>query len=299
MRIAIIILLHEYNEQQKQLINHLSKDFDVYVHVDKRSKININEIKSTNVFVFSEYKIYWGDFSLVLATIFLFRKAFEHKHKRYIVISGADIPLKSNSEIYDFFESNRNEYFSYFELPDSRWKGNGGFDRFDYYWPKLYVRGASNIFQCLISKISNKIIDSFIIPFLSKLKIHRKRIKNIKYYGGTNWMDLTDNCVSQILSLIDTNKCIIKKFKHTRCCDEVFFQTIILNYVKNINIENTVLRYIDWETGPEYPRTLRMEDYSKLKKSNKIFARKFNSSVDNEIIKKIYLNNDLSLFNHK
>lgn len=288
MKIAILILIHENSDQQKQLINHLSKDFDVYVHVDKRSKIDINEIAGPRVFVFSEYKVYWGDISLTLATIFLFRKAFTQKYERYILISGADIPLKTNSVINDFFQNNTTEYFSYFELPDSRWNGNGGFDRFDYFYPKLYKRGATNKFLCFSSKAINKIQISYIIPVLKKLKIHRKRIKNIKYYGGANWINITNNCVEQILNFLDNNKSFLKKFNHTRCCDEVFFQTIILNYIKNVNVENKSLRYIDWESGPERPRTLRMSDYEKLKQSDALFARKFNAAVDNDIIQKVY-----------
>ena len=292
MKIAILMLLHEYNEQQKNLINHLSKDFDVYIHVDKRSKINIQQINSKNVFAFEEYKVYWGHFNIVLATLFLLRKASEKKYDRYLLVSGQDMPLKSTKDIYAFFDNNTNEYLCVFELPHKRWTGNGGFDRVDYYYPKSFSRGNSNLFRVIFSRIIRKINRVCIIPMLKLLKIHRRRIKGIKYYGGSEWFNLTHNCVSQILSFLDNNENYYKSFKHTDCSDEVFFQTLICNYVKNVNLVKSALRYDDWQTGPEYPRILRVSDYEKLRQTDFLFARKFNASIDNDIILKLY--NDIN-----
>ena len=101
-------------------------------------------------------------------------------------------------------------------------------------------------------------------------------------------MDLTDDCVSQIMQYLDKNKFFLKKFKFTRCADEIFFQTIIKNFVSGICIEEKSLRYVDWESGPEYPRILRLEDYDKIMKSGCIFARKININVDSDIINKLY-----------
>jgi len=46
MKITIVVLIHEYKEQQKNLIRNLAKDFDVFVHIDKRTKIKfiLNEL---------------------------------------------------------------------------------------------------------------------------------------------------------------------------------------------------------------------------------------------------------------
>lgn len=60
MKIAIMMLIHEYKEQQKILIRNLAKDFDVFVHVDKRSKIKVEDLEMKNVFPYSKYKVYWG-----------------------------------------------------------------------------------------------------------------------------------------------------------------------------------------------------------------------------------------------
>ena len=281
------MLIHEYNEHHEKLINNLSKDFDVFLHIDKRSKIRLDNLKSEKVFIFKKYKVYWGSYNQILATLFLFKTSNKNNYDRYIFISGSDIPIKSNSEIKVFFENNKNEYFSFSQLPTSFWNENGGFDRIDYFYSHSLSRGNINLFEKIVNKIQ-RIINTGIINPLMHLFNLKRRIKNLKYYGGANWMDLTGNCVSQIIEFTNHNKKFVKKFRYTRCADEIFFQTIICNYVENIKIENLCLRYIDWKSGPEFPKILRYEDYHKIKESNCLFARKVNPFVGSKIIYMLY-----------
>ncbi|TVM00769.1 MAG: glycosyl transferase [Candidatus Brocadia sp. WS118] len=286
MRIAILILIHKYTQQQIRLINNLATDFDIYVHIDKRTIIIEKDICSNNVYAFKKYNVYWGSFNQIQATIMLLKEANKKHYDRYIIISGEDIPIKTNSEIKDFFCNNTKEYFEYSQLPRSVWGGNGGFDRIDYYYLNSLNRGISNRVKRKVYKILEGINAQVIIPFMKKNGICRRM--NIKYFGGTNWMNLTDNCTNQILDYIKNNKQYVNSFKHTRCADEIFFQTIICNYTHGIELENNSLRYVDWKKGPETPRILRMEDYEELEKSICLFARKFNQEVDNDIITRMF-----------
>ena len=45
-KICFLILAHKNQSQLMRLINHLKKDFDIYIHIDKNSKLNLksNEI---------------------------------------------------------------------------------------------------------------------------------------------------------------------------------------------------------------------------------------------------------------
>lgn len=117
---------------------------------------------------------------------------------------------------------------------------------------------------------------------------------DIRFFGGANWMDLTGNCVNQIIRFAEENPKFLKRFRHTLCPDEIFFQTIICNHAKNVQLQKKHLRYIDWTIEPDSPpsrtspRTLRMCDFEKIKESPAIFARKFDAKIDNEVIEKIY-----------
>lgn len=56
------------------------------------------------------------------------------------------------------------------------------------------------------------------------------------------------------------------------------------NSVFSKDMINNNLRYVDWSEGKVNPKTLPMEDAEKLKNSEKLFARKFNTEVDNKIL---------------
>ncbi|GHV81412.1 hypothetical protein AGMMS49944_32030 [Spirochaetia bacterium] len=122
------------------------------------------------------------------------------------------------------------------------------------------------------------------LHILNKIKT---RPLDYDFYGGANWTNYTHNCVKKIFEYLQKDKKYINRFKWTNCADEIFYQTII-HQNDGLNIEDNCLRYVDWESGPEYPRTLRMDDYETIMKSGALFARKFDFNVDKKIMESIY-----------
>ena len=120
----------------------------------------------------------------------------------------------------------------------------------------------------------------------SILKI-RRGLHNLQFYGGDQWFNLSENAAKKVLEVFRQQK-FRKVFKYTNCADEIIIPTLIMNsdYDKKMLI-NKSLRYIDWSTGPEYPRTLTIEDQGTLLNSDANFARKFDESKDFDIIKLI------------
>jgi hypothetical protein len=70
--------------------------------------------------------------------------------------------------------------------------------------------------------------------------------------------------------------------------DEIFFHTIILNSSFASNVVNDDLRCIDISEG-RGPRIWRKSDLEILAQSKGLFARKFDTSVDREILDLIEL----------
>lgn len=77
----------------------------------------------------------------------------------------------------------------------------------------------------------------------------------------------------------------------------MFFQTIIFNSkfrekvymideASNSNIMS--LRYIDWNSGPEFPKLLDSDDFIKIKNTDCILARKFNPKIDLSEYEKVF-----------
>ena len=276
MDIAIIMLVHNNGQQIQRLINHLSNDFDVYVHIDKRCSLRIKEFE--NVFVYKKFKTYHGSYNQIIATLYLLKMAFEKGYDRYILISGQDLPLKTNEEIRNFFINNNKEYIDISKIPTPEG------------WPdmkRLTTYNLNNIYRGLSGKKIEKLLYKIIKKFVYYLSRIVPRKIDYDFYGGANWTNYTHNCVKGIFEYLDKDKKYIKRFKWTSCADEIFYQTIIVN-INDLIIEKNCLRYIDWKSGPEHPRILREEDCEKIIGSNALFARKFDDNIDKNIIEIIY-----------
>ncbi|OEJ16874.1 glycosyl transferase [Brachyspira hampsonii] len=256
-----------------RLINHLKKDFDIYVHIDKKSKLNLKTFD--NVKIYKKYKVYHAEVSQIISTLFLINEAYENNYDRYVFISGQDVPLKTNKEIIDFFNTNKNSEFISYEST----KHNSHLKK----WEDIRLNH-----YCSNSRI-NRVFHSSVRKFIFALLPNRKTIENV--YFGSSWWNLTNNAVKYILEYIQKSPDFLKRFYHTWGGDEYFFQSILLNSLFKENCVNDGLRYIDWsEKYGSNPVTFRFEDYDNIKNNirNNLFARKFDENIDNDIIDKLY-----------
>ncbi|WP_297207598.1 beta-1,6-N-acetylglucosaminyltransferase [uncultured Brachyspira sp.] len=278
-KICFLIAAHKNHDQLMRLINHLKKDFDIYVHIDKKSKLDIKSFD--NVKVYKKYKIYHAEFSQVIGTLFLLNESSKNNYDRYIFISAQDIPLKTNKEIIDFFskeENNDKEFINYREVIKNDTFYEVSKDRLCYYYPHF----------CIINYY-HKLFHYKIRNILLKIWPKRKMIENL--YNGSSWWNLSDNAVKYILEYVEKNTNYIKRFNYTWCSDEYFFQSILLNSKFASNCKDEYLRYVDWswKYGAN-PVTFKLEDYDDIKSKcgNSLFARKFDENIDNDIIDKLY-----------
>ena len=110
-----------------------------------------------------------------------------------------------------------------------------------------------------------------------------------KLYKGSQWFTLTDKTIQYVFNYINTNPTYLKSFKKSLCCDEVFFQTIIFNNQdlkeKIYGLDSNLLdcemggRYIDWITGPDFPKILDESDLNRTYKSQLLFSRKYKENI--------------------
>jgi hypothetical protein len=77
---------------------------------------------------------------------------------------------------------------------------------------------------------------------------------------------------------------IVGFFRHTYIPDELFFHTMLLNSPMRDTVVNENLRFIAWDPGRPNPRTLVRGDLEVLRRSGKLFARKFDPLVDGDIL---------------
>lgn len=120
MKIAILILAHKDGEYLNRLVGRLSQDFDVFIHADRR--FSYFTVLNPRVTIIPErYRSDWGSYRQILATLALFRTAHSGMYDRYLLISGQDIPLRSNAEIIKYFSASPDtDFVAHFERDDER-----------------------------------------------------------------------------------------------------------------------------------------------------------------------------------
>lgn len=71
---AILISAYKDTDYLKRLINFFDKDFEILVHLDKKSKIDPQDIQiNSNVHVFKKYTINW-EVSIILKLYYFYFK---------------------------------------------------------------------------------------------------------------------------------------------------------------------------------------------------------------------------------
>lgn len=287
---AYLIMAHTNFNQLGKLIELLDyKQNDIYIHIDKKSKFNEEELKShakvSNIYFVKRVKVTWGSFSQIQAELNLLSEATINNYDYYHLISGIDMPIKKNDDIQNFFEKNNGKIFLHF-------RGNKEYkeviDRVKYYYICTDFRKKKGL-----EKVIKYI---FFHLFLTVQKIFRvNRIKNIngKIRTGANWFSITNDLAQYV---VKNKEKIIKQYKMTFCADEVFLQTIVFNnekfreklyYNKFDDNYISILRKIEWRDYRPY--TWKIQDFDYLmEQKDYLFARKIDEKIDKDLVEKIY-----------
>lgn len=211
----------------------------------------------------------WSDISQADVEVDLFHSVLQsgNTYSRIHLISGADLPIKSQDDIHDFFKDKQEEFI-------------------DISTPKQYIRRIKyyhffvrNRRKYPLAELVRKILILIQVPFVNRLK-HCP----LKFAYGANWCSLTQGAVKEI---VDKWKIYRPIFTNSTSCDELYKQMILLANPSFAFAKEGNLRYVDFSSQQPSPKTLRMEDYDKIMRSGCLFARKFDVNVDKEIVSEI------------
>lgn len=96
-----------------------------------------------------------------------------------------------------------------------------------------------------------------------------------KIYWGFIWGTYPRYAIEYVLNYLKSHREFWKDLSTCKIPEELCFQTILMNSDYKEKVVNNNLRYWNFEGGDgSGPIYLGMEDYSKIEKSNAIFARK-------------------------
>lgn len=288
---AILIMYHnDYYILEKLLKQIDNENFDIYLHVDKKTKnfdftSTKKILKKSNIYFTKRMNVKWSTFSQIKCELLLLKSAINQKYSYYHLISGNDLLIKPSNTIYSFFEKNQGkEFIAYQNITKDVPKSI--LERIEYYHLfNSYRRNNGNIIKKTLCILYYRLIS-----IQKKLKVNRLKNNHLKIKKGANWFSITDDLARYVLS---KEKEINKMYHYTNCADEIFLQTLVYNskfkdkiYHEYDDEHQNIKRHIDWNRGEPYIFTI--DDCQELLNSPAFFARKFSSSKDRQIIDKIY-----------
>lgn len=262
MNLVYLILAHKRPCQLTRLINALNcENVTFVVHVDKRASLRefTSDVLPHNVYFLTQRCIAdWGSYGLVQAALNGLKYIQQRLPSvdRVLLLSGQDYPIKSKRYINCYLKANKEAIFlQHFRLPYPKWL-YGGILRFPAY-----------------DQINNM----------------------LSIYAGSQWMSFPGSAIKIIFDFLHFNPEFITYFKSVRVPDESFFQTLFLNCDEPAilnNLKNHTLHLIKWDAPYINPRILKEQNYTLIKRSKALFARKFDiesfphvmDMVDEEIL---------------
>jgi hypothetical protein len=95
------------------------------------------------------------------------------------------------------------------------------------------------------------------------------------------------DCVSYVHDWVGAHPEYVRFFQRVHVPDEMFFQSIVMNSPFRDRVAPDDLRYIDWRADSDSPAVLTSADFDRLMESGKLFARKFDPTLDREVLDRI------------
>lgn len=287
MNLAYLILAHNNPNHLQKLIKALDNpDVHFFVHIDRKKDILPfqNQISSNKVtFISERTTIFWGEFSIVQATIDLIRAALSKRKFDYLIlISGSDYPLKNAQYIKEFFQINKgSQFITSVAMPNE--KAGKGLNR-------LYEYQITFPSNHIILRAIKRIINFIINKILRWRRDYQKVLGDLKPYAGSQWWALSGDACSYILNFIEKRPKVVSFFQNTLVPDESFFHTILGNSHFQASIKPN-LTFTKWGNSvhPEYITVEILQDFQGMDAISRntiagygeaLFARKFAPDSD-------------------
>lgn len=259
-RQAIALLVHKDANQINELIKLLQKDFDLFIHIDKKSGLQPQNIDCKNTW--KEYSVHWGGYDMVEATVFLYKKIIGTKipYTHIILLSGDSLPVKSNEYIINHLSANAGVSFL-----ENNPANELHLDRRRFIWYngdfKIKARGINKL------KHPFRIIRAFQKAF--NLKRSTKGFER----SGSQWTILSLAHAKHLLE-----NCPFTEYKFMAVPDECFVQ----NHFTNFHLPyNDSLVYAHWpDKRQSSPGFIDDKTFQSLARSKYLFARKFEPGAE-------------------
>lgn len=282
MKVSNIIMAYKNPEQIERLIKSMNHPcFYFYIHLDKKIDIKDYEFLSQMErvsFIRERVLCNWGGYSFVKAILASLSEVVKTCDELDFInlLSAQDYPIKPINNIYEFLEKNIGlNFISYDEDPQRKWWHHASKRSELYHLTDFSFKG-----KYLVQGVINKYLP------------RRKFPLPVELYGSSDssWWTITNECAKYIINFMDQNKKLNDFMKYTWGADEFLIATIIMNSIFASKTVNNNLRLITWVDGVSNPKVLAIKDFDIIKTSDRLFSRKFDTTIDTQILNEIDLN---------
>jgi len=294
MALAYCILAHKNPAQLARLLRAIAHPGNVYaVHYEKRAPHSEHEAvarlsrEQPGAFLLPARAILWGRFSQIGAQMEGIRRCLEADPNwtHCITLSGQDFPLVPQAEMIAQLAAAPERSFLSF------------FDPF-----------AEPVWSNLAERIGRVHLDSAALEDILGIPFFGRRLRQLcgwrdrmpvvpfakrrlppwlRYMGGSNHVILAREAAAYLVGDPAALR-IIEWLKYSGHPDESIFQSVLCHSPFAEKLVNDDRRAICWEkAGSPNPRTLTASHLPWLREARKkgnLFARKFDPSVDDEVI---------------
>ncbi len=274
MKHAFLILAHNEFDVLRRLVSCLDDARnDIFIHFDKKVA-TLPDIRTQHaglMILENRVDVRWGAPNMVEAEFALFESATARgPYQYYHLLSGVDLPIKSQDFIHDFFDRHDGQEFigyTWTEMPRD-------FARKVQCW-HLFPEDFKN------RNLVKRALRAAFLRLQELLGIKRNR--DVDFKKGSQWVSITEGMAQYFL---EHRNWVRDTFRNTFCCDELVMQTLCWMSPYRMNIHSLksdgegCARAINWREsqigGEMVLQDWSEADYQLLKDSPALFARKFN-----------------------
>lgn len=296
-----LILAHKNPLQLSRMIERLDDGASkFFIHLDAKTPIEPFAacLEGGHIrFIEPRERCVWGDFSIVRATIHLMEAASKEQGV-FILMSGQDYPIQSQGYINAFLVSNKEFDFIEIEPLEEKWKPKMVKDKLEHYHIlHSEERGHSNCYapfrHCSVFQKVRTLMH------LLKGRLSRKNFRLLcslpkrvapfeRQYAGSQFWAFSERTFYAVLHYIREHKATLEEYyKYTSSPDEIYFHSVLMDLVA----KDSTIKLKEQITYVNYFRKNNVfitEDFDKLTSAKgKLFARKFDTEVDIEILNKL------------
>jgi len=280
---AYLIICHSNPEILRRLLELLDDDRnDIFIHVDAKvgdfdPQAFRRHVSHAAVTFIKRRSVQWGSWRFIETEMDLLKAATATEHAAYHLLSGVDLPLKTQDEIHRFFRDH--PHTDYYDI-DRRAEADRSFlRRIDgfYLFQDFRGRNKTGLYPVLWK------LDAGGRKIMKCLGFSRIRGREAYFHKGINWFSITHELACYLVANMAQ---IRHDYRWTYCADEIFLPSMALNSPFAGQCANDGLRCIDWVRGQPY--VFRAADYDALIASKDLFARKFDWQTDPVIIERLY-----------